>query len=201
MPRVAYQPVIVLKAAPVQDIANIDAERKHDKKEAVGKHIKGTAEIFVHDIKMLYRRRRRNLHGFIEKIIEEEAKDAKSKAAVIEIIAFMPCMRARKDCRDDKAKHDDKTGRQGNPGSSQTDRAKHIILLLRIAEQKLADERAEGGRKHTDMQIIFKIQLMAAQIDKRSQKAWQHGQQVQAVKTMGDHQEIAGQRVGVGFPF
>ena len=103
--------------------------------------------------------RQANAHGMVHKIIQEKTEQAKSQAAVIEVIPLMPGMGARKDGRDYKAQHNAEKHGQGHPGGIEFQDTKSIAAPLGIAEEEFADKRAERGGKHTDVQVVVKIQL------------------------------------------
>ena len=79
--------------------------------------------------------------------------------------------------------------------------SKDKAAALGITKQQLADERAERGGKHADMEIAFKIQLFLAQVKKWGQKTGPHVKKIQTIEAVSNYQKISGHSIGPGFSF
>lgn len=103
MAGVLQQKLIALKAFFVQPKSGEKAQQEGGQEKAVGVQPVGMVEPVVDLIIVENRPHGQDPHGFVHKIIDEKAEDAKGQAAVVQVVAFVPGLCAGKDGRNHKA--------------------------------------------------------------------------------------------------
>lgn len=73
-------------------------------------------------------------HGLVHQVENEESKDSESQTAIVKVIAFVPCLCTRQDCRNDEAETKGEDQSKQNAGSIDMENAEGIGFLLSIAE-------------------------------------------------------------------
>ncbi len=187
-----------MKAVAIQTKTDEKANGKNRYVKQIGIEMVTMSKAVIDGILKGKRSWRRDTHGTIHKIINKKTKNSKGQPSVVQVVAFVPRACTWENCRNNEGEHDTKGSCKRQTLYSQVDRTGYELVFCRVAEQEFADKWSKGCRKHTYMKIAFEIQFVSFQIEKRSKETGQHVQKIQAVKAMGDNEEITGHCVGFG---
>ena len=185
-----------VEAFSVEEVAGDQTKDEHDNKKCIDKHRIRVVENVVDRAGVGQWRWSFDSHGPVHEVKQKETEKSESQSAVVKVVAFMPCHRTGKNGRNHIAEHDAEQDCQHHTADCQVQPSEHESPPLGIPKQYFTDKWAESGSKHADMKVFLIIQLFVMQIDKRSQKARQHTQQVETVEAVSYYEKITGQGIG-----
>lgn len=131
---ISHQIAVSMERFSVEPESNGDAEEKGEQEKEGGKQLVAVTEGFIDIIGVFNDCRRGNTHGLIHKVEYKKSKHTESKTTVIEVIAFVPCFCARKNCRNHKSDDKSKAECQRNSRNGQFCNAECERVILSIAE-------------------------------------------------------------------
>lgn len=99
-------------------------------------------------------------HRAVHEVEHEKAEDSECETTVVQVISLMPCVCTGQDCRNDKTEHQAEQDGEDHSFGSELYLTEHEIVPDCVAEQEFADEGSKRGRKHADMQVALKIQVL-----------------------------------------
>lgn len=100
---VFQETAVAAKCFSVETVSDDDAEKESYKEERGRIQMVAVTKAFINIIGIGQNLRRGNTHGLVHKVKYEETKNTEGKAAVIKVVAFVPCFCTGKNRRDHKA--------------------------------------------------------------------------------------------------
>lgn len=189
--------VIVMKVSSVHKKAEDDRRQEEDKEKDIHEHDIRIVEGIVHGIISDHDVRRRKAERAIEKRMRTDTENTDGKSRLVHIVALLYIGDTGEQSGDDKSRKRAEQDREKHAGQAELDRSE-VELSDGIAEQKVADEGRERGRKHGNVQIFADGVLCDQAVDQNADEGRPHIQKIEPVKAVRDDEQVCGEGFCVG---
>lgn len=190
--------VIVMKVSSVHKKTEGDCRQKEDKEKDVHEHDIRMIEGIVHGIVADYDVGRRKAERTVEKRVRTDAENTDGESRLVHVVALLYTRDTGEQSGDDKSRNRAEKDREEHAEQAEPDRSE-MELSDGIAEQEVADEGRERGRKHGDVQIFADGMLCDQTVDQNADEGRPHIQKIESVKAVRDDEEICREGFCVGF--